>query len=173
MTVIAVMVVSCKSAPSAVSDPIVIGYGQASPPPVSAMPMACIYKTSGHYIDNIPVTLDASRSMIVSYPAPGDLTFPPVSLDDGYILDQRGVNGNTAFTTFTYSQYRSLPEAPSAMALFEAIIPGSRVTDIVELPMTMTEAATDTSRVNALIRGGLPGCRVLFSAPRIYLPAED
>ena len=65
----------------------------------AAMPHVIVYKTSKDYSRNVPVVLDDSRSVIVSYPAPTDVTpsvFLPVSLDKGYWLDRKGISANPA-----------------------------------------------------------------------------
>ncbi len=88
-------------------------------------------------------------------------------LADGYLLDRRGISPTTAFTSYTYSRYSALSTAPDASQLIKSIIPGAKVTEIVELPMTTSQAATDTARCNSLIREGLPGCKVLMT-PQVY-----
>lgn len=125
-------------------------------------PMARIYQMNGDWSDNVPVGMRGSE--LVSFPSPGDLTAAsrPVRLADGYWLDCRGVGGGTAFTRYTYAQYMALPTPPDPKTLIDAIIPGARVTRIVELPFTMQTARADTAAVNALIRDGLPGCLPVY-----------
>lgn len=110
--------------------------------PVSMMPKVKIYKTNGDYDYLVPITLDASRTKVVSFPAPSDLTEAsmPLKLDDGFLLDRRGIGMNTAFTRYTYKEYMALPQAPSVKELLDAVIPDARVTEVVEMPFTM---ATD------------------------------
>ena len=38
------------------------------------MPKAHIYKTNGNYNDNVPVTMNADGSQLISYPAPSDIS---------------------------------------------------------------------------------------------------
>lgn len=178
MTAILLIAGGCKSSTAIKASyepavqPIVLGYGNATTTDVNFLPKAHIYKTTGNYKDNVPVTLNASGNQLVSFPAPGDLTeAAPVQLNDGYLLDCRGINSNTAFTSYTYAQYAALPQAPAPSALIQAIIPGANVTEIVELPMTLAEAMADTTRVNALIKAGLPGYTVIYDTPRV--PVDD
>lgn len=134
------------------------------------LPSVLIYKTSGNFTDNVPIQLNESRTAVVSYPAPSDITAEsaPVKLADGYLLDRRGISSNTVFTTFTYSQYSRLTAAPTAEELMKAVIPGSQVTEIVEMPFNITQ--TDAASLcNTLIREGLPGCSVVYSAPFLKL----
>lgn len=139
-----------------------------TPPPtggeVAALPSAMLYKTSGDYRFNVPVTFNDARTALVSFPAPGDITMSqaPVPMAGGYLLDRRGIGPNTAFTSYTYEQYAKLPSAPSPSELMRAVIPGARITEIVALPMTMSKAAADTAAVNKLIIDGLPGCTVVY-----------
>lgn len=158
----AVGMVSCKS-PRAVEaeqapavTPQLIGGTQAN-----YLPKAHIYKTNGDYNDNVPVSLNADGTMITSFPAPTDLTerSTPVVLADGWLLDRRGIGANTVFTRYTYGEYMKLPQVPAD--LMDAIIPGSRVTEIVELPLGMTEAFNDPALCDKYINDGLKGCTIL------------
>lgn len=116
--------------------------------PVSAMPKAVIYKMNGDYSQLVPITLDASRQRVVSYPAPSDLTdsSTPLAIGNGWYLDRRGgVGPNTAFLKYTYAQYRALPSAPAPSQLLREIVPQARVTVAKALPMTLNAALADTS----------------------------
>ncbi len=135
------------------------GNGYRAQPPrgtSAAMPKAVIYRTNGDYRLNVPITLDASRSSVVSYPAPTDISpdMEPLCLADGWLLDRRGVSENTAFTTYTYSSYMTLPSAPSPQQLLESVIPSARVVSLKVLPITLSEAVADTTAVNTMIRTG-------------------
>lgn len=125
-------------------------------------PMARIYQMNGDWSDLVPVGMRGSE--LVSFPAPGDLSASsrPIRLTDGYWLDSRGVGAGTAFTRYTYDQYMTLPAPPDKQTLISAIVPGARVTRVVELPFPLQTARADTAAVNALIREGLPGCITLY-----------
>lgn len=139
-----------------------------SAPAVSqAIPRAVIYRTSGDYNDNVPVTLDASRQRIISYPAPSDITpaSTPVVLTDGWLLDRRGISPGSAFTRYTYGEYASLPAVPTAAQLMEAIIPQAIVTEIRRLPLSINEAQADTALCNRLITRSPDECPIIYQAP--------
>lgn len=122
------------------------------------LPRAVIYRTNGDYDDRVPVTLDATRTSIVSYPAPTDITSAsaPLVLADGWLLDRRGgISVNSAFLDWTYAQYAAMSHAPSIAEIMSHIIPEARVTVIRALPLTATEALADTARVNTMIRSKL------------------
>lgn len=148
--------------------------GSAAMPSQAVMPKAVIYRTSGDYNMNVPVTLNESGTALVSYPAPSDVAHgqTPIPLADGYLLDRRGIGRNTAFTSYTYSEYAALKAAPSPQELMKSIIPGARVTEAVRLPMTATTAEADTAAVNAMIRGGLKNCTVVFKNATIVMPGK-
>lgn len=116
---------------------------------VSNTPKGVVYRMSGDYSDNVPVTLGADGSL-VSYPAPTDIRdgSRPLPLADGWWLDRRGVTSSTVFTRYTYAGYASLKQAPEPAALLDAVIPGARVTVVRQLPMTTQEAVADTAAVN-------------------------
>ena len=93
----------------------------------NAQAPAIIYKTLADYYYNVPVTLNADKDKIVAYPNPSDLYYEgelslPSKLKDGFYLDNRGVNANTAFTSFTYEEYVKLESPPPLETLFESII---------------------------------------------------
>ncbi len=86
-----------------------------------------VYKTRADYFNNVPIQLSDDKATIVSYPSPADLkknqTFStPTKLNNGYWLDNRGIGLNTAFLKLTYSQYATLPVAPSLEQLKELIL---------------------------------------------------
>ncbi len=138
--------------------------------PASHLPKAVIYKTSGEYNNNVPVTLSDDGKQIVSYPAPTDLTdeSTPVTLIDGWLLDRRGVSKNSVFTDYTYEQYRALEQAPSPQELLEHVIKGARVTAIIQMPMTTAEAVSDTAAVDSLIRSST--IVKMYDSPERHLP---
>lgn len=126
------------------------------------LPKAIIYKTNGDYNDNVPVNLNAEGTMLASYPAPTDITqrSTPVVLSDGWLLDRRGVGVNTVFTRYTYSEYMKLPQVPED--LMQSIIPGSKVTELVQLPIGHSEAAANPSLCEPYIKDGFKDCKVLL-----------
>ncbi len=137
----------------------------------SHVPRARIYKTSGDYRENVPVTISPSTGQIVSFPATTDINPEnmPIVLADGYLLDSRGISSTSVFTTYTYGEYAKLSDTPSLTELKAAIIPGATITEIHELPMTITEARADTARCNEIIRSGLAGCKTIKQGVTIKL----
>ena len=94
---------------------------------VEAMPAVVIYKTKKDYSQNVPVGLSEDKMKIVSYPAISDVKiggkYPyPTQLEDGYLLDNRGISQNVAFLSYTYEEYVALPATPSVSTLMEKII---------------------------------------------------
>lgn len=155
----AVLMVSCSArregvlpAPEAVPVPTTeIRNGSNS----MLLPPVIIYKMSGDYAENVPVTLNADGTKIVSYPAPSDVSVQystPLPLVDGFWLDRRGVSDNTVFTLYTYKEYASLPSAPTPEELMAEIIPGARVTETIAIPRAELISPTDTADINAWIR---------------------
>jgi hypothetical protein len=86
-----------------------------------------IYKTTSDYTLNIPITMNEAKDRILSYPDPSDVLHKgelmvPVKLKRGFLLDRRGVNPNTVFTSFTYEDYSRLDNPPSLEQLQKSII---------------------------------------------------
>lgn len=135
------------------------------------LPKLHIYRTNGDYINNVPIMLSADGKSVVSFPAPSDISMQslPLELSDGWLIDRRGVGGNSVFTRYTYEEYMNLSQTPSVAQLIEAVIPGSGVTEIVELPFNQSEAFGNSrekivliKNCDALIKDGLQGCKVLY-----------
>lgn len=104
-------------------------FGQAIPHPL------IIYKADAELQNLTPVTLSDDGSQITGYPAPSDLKHhgqlrTPTPLADDYWLDNRGIGPQTAFITLTYSQYASLPAAPSADELLKMIKASNAITEM-------------------------------------------
>ncbi|MBD5301136.1 MAG: hypothetical protein HDS17_06685 [Bacteroides sp.] len=134
--------------------------------PTADIPMAHIYKTNGDYADLVPVTLNASRTGLVSFPAPSDLRGgEPVKLDSGYLLDRRGVGPNTAFTRWTYAEYSALPAAPTPAEIMDHLLPDARITELYSMPFTATTPDV-VERCNELIGKGLPDCTPIIAPPK-------
>lgn len=90
-------------------------------------PKVIIYKTKADYHSNVPVTLSEDKSEIVSYPGikdvylNGDLAYP-LKLNEGFLLDNRGIDQNVAFLNYTYEQYSSLEKTPDTDELFNNLL---------------------------------------------------
>src|ERR1017187_6426884 len=65
-------------------------------------PHVVVYKTKANYNNLVPVELTDDKTKIVSYPDPKDVKTEngyslPSSLNNGYLLDNRGIGKNAAF----------------------------------------------------------------------------
>lgn len=154
-----------SSAASAGDTAVVLKWGnnatdsQSSCRPSAAVAKARVYKTNGDYNDRVPVTLNASRTSLVSFPSPDDLRGgEPLKLDGGFLLDCRGVGPHTAFTRWTYSEYAALTAAPSPREIMDNLLPDACVTEIYEMPFSASDPDVE-SRSNALIAAGFPDCK--------------
>lgn len=109
--------------------------------PVQAIPHATAFKMNGDYARNVAITLKPDGSLAY-YPAPSDITTQssPINLGNGWWLNRQGISANSVFTTYTFEDYALLKKAPSRKELLKAVIPGSAVTEIEELPFTLEEA---------------------------------
>lgn len=104
----------------------------------TVIPAAYIYKTTKDYSHNVPVIMDSSRTRIVSYPAPSDLSDGgklrlPAPLDNGYWLDNRGITPDVAFLSYTYEEYSRLQQAPSMEELLGSIVDKHPLVTIVSI----------------------------------------
>lgn len=95
-------------------------------PVFSLQPGVIIYKTRGDYRNLVPVLLSEDKSKIIAYPHPGDLRIDgrwlkPELLEGGYLLDNKGIQLNMAFLTFTYEEYSNLENVPPLEILYKKI----------------------------------------------------
>lgn len=95
-------------------------------PVFSTQPGVMVYKTRGDYGNLVPVLLSEDKSRILSYPHPDDLRvdgrwLTPKLLSEGYYLDNKGIQLNTAFLKFTYMEYSELDSVPSLELLYKNI----------------------------------------------------
>lgn len=137
-----------SSVPESIAPQTVGGNLASATGNLNTVRQAVIYRTSGDYNDNVPVTLSADGKSLLSYPAVSDVSpavSTPVPLKDGWMLDRRGISLQSVFTTYTYLQYSQLPETPSPETLLRKIIPGAKVTEIKELPIPASEAISNPS----------------------------
>ena len=85
-------------------------------------PPAIIYKTTGDFYDYVPVIMNNDRTEIISYPAPSVIYYAgklakPLKLKNGYLFDNRGINQNVAFLSYTYEEYGKLEKTPDLSEL--------------------------------------------------------
>ena len=101
----------------------------------TASPAVFIYKMKADYSNLVPVIMNDEKTTIVSYPAPTDVYYAgelakPSQLADGYWLDNRGINANVAFTSYTYEEYSALKTTPSLSELMNHIIDKDPLTEL-------------------------------------------
>jgi hypothetical protein len=92
-----------------------------------AAPHVIVYKTRHDYRRLVPVTMNAERTAITSYPDPVDVRigsggYPlPARLHNGFLLDKRGVGENTVFLDISYVTYANLKTPPSPAKMLKMI----------------------------------------------------
>lgn len=146
------------NAPQAVQGTEVVNSSVGASSPVRMLPKAVIYKTKKDYNNLVPITLDASHTKVISYPAPSDLVnAKPTLLANGYLLDNRGIGVNSVFTGFTYDEYAALPQAPSIEELLASVVDFD---PFVEIYVT-NDARSSTNGVdyyNAIVKSNFSNC---------------
>jgi hypothetical protein len=135
------------------SNDVVDGNMQMVGPPV------IVYKTKSDYLNNVPVILSDDKSKIMSYPGIHDVKTNegvyqvPLKLENGYLLDQRGINEHVAFTKYTYEVYANLDNTPTAEELFEAIIDADPLTELYFCG-SLFEFENPKDEINEIIQRG-------------------
>lgn len=114
-----------------------------------------VYKTKANYNTLVPVILSDDRTKIISYPHPSDLktgsNFPlPVILNNGYLLDKRGIGKNVAFLKITYEEYSKLVNTPNINELYNLIIDKNPLTELCDCG-SKTAFTDQITQLNSLI----------------------
>jgi len=124
-------------------------------PVFSSGPPVLVYKTKANYNNLVPVILSEDKTKIVSYPHPQDLLkgsrFPlPFILNDGYLLDNRGIGKNVAFLNMTYEEYSKLGNVPSIEELYDIILDKDPLTELCDCGVR-TAFTDETKQLDILI----------------------
>lgn len=140
----------------------VFEWNAVKPATAAAMPPVIVYKTTRDYNNNVPVILNAAGTQIVSFPDPSDLRrgesfTTPTPLDNGYLLDNRGISKNTAFLDYTYEQYAAFDTLPSLDEMMRHVIDKKPIVEMWYCGQ-VTRYQDKIKELNELIARGFPGC---------------
>lgn len=121
-------------------------------------PQALVYKTKGDYANRVPVLLSDDKTEIIAYPHPADLRvgkafLTPTTLDEGYLLDNKGIGVNVAFLSYTYEEYSKLAEVPTLKELYDKIIDKEPLTELCNCGSKKALIEPE-KQLNSLIKGG-------------------
>jgi len=126
-----------------------------------------IYKTSADYNNKVPITLNEAGDKVLSFPGPSDLITNgvlalPVKLKKGYLLDQRGIHPNSAFTSYTYEEYRALEAPPSPTELLAKVIDPDPFVEMYDCGK-WNEFQDSIKKINKIIMQDFKGCKDLIN----------
>jgi hypothetical protein len=127
--------------------------GETTTAPSNPGPPALVYKTKANYNNLVPVVLSDDKKTVTSYPDPTDIKGNyslPTILNNGYLLDNRGVEKNVAFLKLTYEEYSKLKSAPSPKELYNLIIDKDPLTELCDCG-NKNEYTDITKQLNKLI----------------------
>lgn len=129
--------------------------------PVASLVPLVIYKTWSDFSNNVPVIMNADKTRIISYPDPSDLFYggelaTPVSLNDDYLLDRRGITRDVAFLNYTYKEYSALESAPALEQMLRNIKEKYPLSEFIDCSTCKTEKTV--SNLNKLIESDFPDC---------------
>ena len=101
--------------------------------------------------------MDAAKKNIVSYPDPLDvMNSRPYMLENGYWLDNRGINENVVFTDYTYMEYAQLQQVPDVEELKKHIIDYYPLLEMY-VSVSPRVSANDTQKYNEMVRRNFAG----------------
>jgi hypothetical protein len=126
--------------------------------PVRQIAPVIIYKTNADFYQNVPVMLNDDKTDIISFPDITDVYYNgklayPTKLENGYLLDNRGISKNTAFLKYTYEEYSKLPATPTKDELLKMLVSKNPISELYncnKLPKNNIQL------LNEAIKKGLP-----------------
>lgn len=121
-------------------------------------PRVIIYKTKANYFMHVPVGLSEDRKSVVSYPAPGDVYYNgdlayPVKLEDGFMLDRRGITPQSGFLNWTYYEYSRFEKTPTPLELMGKMLDDDPFTIIYDCG-TPNQYKDMENELNQIIKAG-------------------
>lgn len=121
-------------------------------------PELIVYKTQKDYYRNVPVIMTADGKALESYPDIRDIYFQgqlayPTRLEQGYLIDNRGINIRVAFLKITYEEYAQMKATPSAGELLRMIEDRDPLIEMYSGGLR-SRWANPVEEINALIRSG-------------------
>ena len=131
----------------------------------NALPPCIIYKTTGDYSMQVPVAMSADKSRITSFPDVRDVFINddytlPTKLDNGFLLDNRGIGPDVAFLDYTYEIYHQLGKTPTADQLMKHILDKNPLTEMYQCG-NKSQYKDLPVELNAQIHSGLKNCKKL------------
>lgn len=122
-------------------------------PKVNQLPPATAFRMNGEYQDNVAITINP-EGVLIYFPDPKDITADsrPIELGDGWWLNCQGLSPNSVFTKYTFPEYAELPAVPTVQQLKNSVIPGSGVTQFIELPYTISQAAEHIPEIKEYLK---------------------
>lgn len=165
-SICAVLLVSCRHQKKAAASS---GYaGEMLTEWLPSAPVV-IYKTRGDYSNLVPVLLNADRTRIVSFPEPGDLMWEgnlmkPIQLNNGFWLDNRGIDEHVAFLNMTYKEYSKLTHPPHLVELMLRIRDREPLAEMYRCGLR-SEYTDLIYELNVLIDRGLSNCEKVSLLP--------
>ncbi len=118
-----------------------------------------VYKTYKDFSNFVPVIMNDDKTIIVSYPDQKDISTDckPIILNEGYLLDKRGINENVVFLDITYDDYRKMERIPTLEAMNALILEKN---PLIELYYCGNQADYKDliPELNKLIEKGFPNC---------------
>lgn len=168
---LSLFIAGCSKQAAQAPSPVAVGYSQGAVnsslseekpvrevileplKPESMVLRATAFRMNGNFEDNVAVTIGPDGNLLY-FPDPKDISADskPISLGDGWWLNRQGIGPNSVFTTYTFAQYAALPAVPSLQQLKNAIIPGSRITQFVELPVSASQAIQNIDEIKKCLK---------------------
>lgn len=125
-----------------------------------------VYATRADYNTMVPITLDTTKKYVISYPHCNDLRLGngytlPIALENGLLLDRRGISMGTAFLSLTYEHYCSFDQPLSPEELQKYVLDNDPLTFLAICDRNRLRDES-LEAINDYIREGLPGAKIII-----------
>ncbi len=159
---------ACKSSKPTVQHPEDISL---SAPLFMPGPQAVVYKTTHDYYNYVPIQMNEARTEIISYPDPTDVYFRgklayPTRLNDGYLLDNRGIGAQTVFLDYTYEVYSKLEKAPGREELMKHLLDKHPLTEAWNCGLR-SQYTDEVTELNLRIKNGFKDFKPIVKTPSL------
>lgn len=142
-------------------------------PESNATAPALVYKTRKDYTHYVPVIMNVEKTKIVSYPDPTDIYYNgklsyPTPLENGFLLDNRGIGPNVAFLNLTYEAYSQLKGTLTMKQMMDNLLDKYPLLEMWNCG-PRGGFKDEVKELNVLIDNGFPDCEKLVKGPVFIL----
>ena len=126
-------------------------------------PPTIIYQTTKDYNNKVALIMNDAKTEIIYYPDPKDVYYAgklafPTRLENGFLLDNQGINKNVVFTKYTLEEYAALEYPPSLTELMNNIVDKEPLISMCNCG-NRTQFINMEHKLNEVVKQDLKSCK--------------